>query len=59
MSAQYLTVSELLRRMPGAACSDCGEDLSDRAESEVWTIWNRTMVYCPQCAHEEGVGPDD
>jgi hypothetical protein len=59
MPAQHLPAEQLLRRKPNATCCDCGKEAADAKETEVWTIWNDIHIYCPKCARNENVGPDD
>jgi len=59
MPAQYISAGELARKKPNACCCDCSKEAADRPESEIWTIWNGSMIYCPRCASYEGIGPDD
>ena len=59
LPAQHFTAEKLLRMKPNASCCDCGLEVDEVAHDhpqQVWTIWNGTMIYCPKCAANEGVG---
>jgi hypothetical protein len=58
MTAQHVKAYRLLATKPGASCCDCGKEVGDAPEEQIWTIWNRKMIYCPKCAKNEGIGPD-
>ncbi len=57
--AEYITASQLVLRKPNTDCCDCGKEAAEAREDSVWTIWHKVNVYCPMCANNEGIGPDD
>ncbi len=56
---EYISAAELVRRKPSAECCECGREAIEAPESSVWTVWHGIHVYCPKCASDEGIGPDD
>lgn len=58
MSAQYVTALDLFQKKPNASCCDCKKEAAEAPEQQVWTIWNNKLIYCPDCAKKEGIGPN-
>ena len=59
MSARHLSATDLLQLKPEAECCDCALEVDGSGhEEQIWTIWNGSMIYCPKCAQNEGVGPE-
>lgn len=59
MPIEHLRPSALRRKHSRAFCFSCGKEAADAPDDAVWTIWAPEMVYCPSCAKDEGIGPDD
>jgi hypothetical protein len=60
--AVHVNVGKLVRANPLAECCDCGKEAAEAAEDypeQVWTVWQSIHIYCPTCATNEGIGPDD
>jgi hypothetical protein len=54
MTAKYITVDNLLKLEPNAECSDCSKEANDAPTEQTWVIYNKTVIYCPKCADDEG-----
>lgn len=59
MPIEHLRPSALCRKQWRAFCFSCGKEAANATDDAVWTIWAPEMVYCPSCAKDEGIGPDD
>ena len=59
MAVRHISVLQLLRIKPNAECCDCSREIDGAPESEVWTISNNSLIYCPKCARYEGIGSED
>ena len=59
MPVQYLKATTLAPKHRNAFCFECGKNAADTGNEALWTIWMTTMYYCPGCAKDEGIGPDD
>jgi hypothetical protein len=58
MPAQQIKAIDIDLINPMACCCDCGAEVADAPEEEIWTFWNEKRVYCPKCADHKNVGPD-
>ncbi len=58
MGATYITAAQLLHIKPNAECCDCSKEVDGAPEEQIWTIWNKSIIYCPKCANNEGIGPE-
>jgi hypothetical protein len=59
MPVQHLKASALVGKRWDAFCFECGTKAAETKDDATWTIWTSDMTYCPVCAKEEGIGPDD
>ena len=59
MPIEHLKPSALTRKQWGAFCFECGKKAAEATDDTLWTVWAPDMLYCPSCAKEEGIGPDD
>lgn len=55
----HIKAEDLQRKQPAAECCDCVKSIEDAASpGEVWTIYHGKLIYCPECAAAENIGPD-
>ena len=59
MPVKYVKPSALLKQHGHAICANCGKEALGASEDALWTIWTAAMYYCPKCAKDEGIGPND
>jgi hypothetical protein len=59
MPVQHVKPSVLIQKYPNAACANCRQEAYEDSEDRLWTIWTPAMYYCPTCASDEGIGPND
>lgn len=59
MKVQHVTAERLKASVPAAGCCDCTNEVDQAPDNEIWTIWNGERFYCPACAHNECIGPND
>jgi len=59
MKVKHVTVELLKEKVPTASCCDCTNEVDLAPDNEIWTIWNGTRFYCPECASNECIGPED
>jgi len=55
MDARLISAEKLLSTRRKAVCSDCGEDAVHSPKDSMWVIYQEILVYCPQCAVNEGL----
>lgn len=58
MPVQRLKASTLALKHQGGFCFGCWQKPTDVSGEALWTIWTATMFYCPTCAKQEGIGPE-
>ena len=59
MNIKHVTAEALKANNPTAACCDCPREVDQAPDEEIWTIWNNTRFYCPECAKNECIGLND
>ena len=59
MPVEHLKPSALIRKLWRAFCFECGKKAAEATDDALWTLWTAEMSYCPLCAKEEGIGPED
>jgi len=53
-NSPYIAADKLVKLKPNAECCDCGADPSEYGGQYLWVFHDNRLVYCPECADNEG-----
>ncbi len=58
MNILHIRAEKLKILKPTASCCDCPKEVDEAYDEELWTIFIKDRIYCPECAENENIGPE-